>query len=117
MKRGSIYADRNRRFCIVMCDDLDGIHVVTMGGNGPRIHEVLAAVSREAGFALHAADDLSAAVAQARVALPAGGVILLSPGAPSFGAYKDYVARGRHFAELAGFDPGAISGIAGMGIA
>ena len=91
--------------------------IVTMGGNGPRIHEVLAAVSREAGFALHAADDLSAAVAQARVALPAGGVILLSPGAPSFGAYKDYVARGRHFAELAGFDPGAISGIAGMGIA
>ena len=50
-------------------------------------------------------------------ALPGGGVVLLSPGAPSFGAYKDYVARGRHFAELAGFDPEAISGIAGMGIA
>ena len=30
---------------------------------------------------------------------------------------KDYVARGRHFAELAGFDPEGISGIAGMGIA
>ena len=55
--------------------------------------------------------------AQARAALPAGGVLLLSPGAPSFGMYKDYVARGRHFAELAGFDPDAISGIAGMGIA
>ena len=49
--------------------------------------------------------------------VPEGGVVLLSPGAPSFGAYKDYVARGRHFAELAGFDPEAISGIAGMGIA
>ena len=38
-------------------------------------------------------------------------------GAPSFGMYRDYVARGRHFAELAGFDPEAISGIPGMGIA
>ena len=54
---------------------------------------------------------------KARAALPAGGVVLLSPGAPSFGAYKDYVARGRHFAQLAGFDPDAISSIGGMGIA
>ena len=45
-----------------------------------------------------------------------GGVVLLSPGAPSFGAYKDYVARGRHFAELAGFDPDSISAIPGIGI-
>lgn len=52
-----------------------------------------------------------------RAALPAGGVVLLSPGAPSFGAYPNYVARGRHFAQLAGFDPDAISGIRGMGIA
>ncbi|PSD25812.1 UDP-N-acetylmuramoyl-L-alanine--D-glutamate ligase, partial [Stenotrophomonas maltophilia] len=46
-----------------------------------------------------------------------GGVVLLSPGAPSFGAYRDYVARGRHFAELAGFDPDSISAIPGLGIA
>ena len=45
------------------------------------------------------------------------GVVLLSPGAPSFGAYKDYVARGRHFAALAGFDPDTISAIPGLGIA
>jgi len=63
------------------------------------------------------ASDLAEAMGQARAALPAGGVVLLSPGAPSFGMYRDYVARGRHFAELAGFDPVAISGIAGMGIA
>ena len=91
--------------------------IVTMGANGPRIHDRLGAVSREAGFDLLAADDLPGAMAQARAALPDGGVILLSPGAPSFGAYRDYVARGRHFAQLAGFDPDAISGIAGMGIA
>ncbi|HHW4675557.1 MAG TPA: UDP-N-acetylmuramoyl-L-alanine--D-glutamate ligase, partial [Xylella fastidiosa subsp. pauca] len=46
-----------------------------------------------------------------------GGVLLLSPGAPSFGAYQDYVARGRHFAILAGFDPEVISSISGLGIA
>ena len=88
-----------------------------MGANGPRIHALLAPVAGVAGFALHAAGDLAEAVARARGALPEGGVVLLSPGAPSFGAYADYVARGRDFARLAGFDPDAISGIAGMGIA
>ncbi len=91
--------------------------IVTMGQNGPRIHALLAPVAAASGFALQAADDLADAMAKARAALPAGGAVLLSPGAPSFGAYQDYVARGRHFAELAGFDPAAISGIAGMGIA
>ncbi len=42
---------------------------------------------------------------------------LLSPGAPSFPRYVDYVERGRHFATLAGFDANAISAIAGLGIA
>lgn len=96
--------------------------VVTMGHgtasqNGPRIHDLLAPLAATAGFALHAAGDLAGALAQARAALPQGGVVLLSPGAPSFGLYRDYVARGRHFAQLAGFDPEAISGIAGMGVA
>ncbi|ALN59074.1 UDP-N-acetylmuramoylalanine--D-glutamate ligase [Lysobacter enzymogenes] len=92
--------------------------IVTMGENGPRIHALIAAVAGEGGFALSAARDLAEAMAQARAALGAqGGVVLLSPGAPSFGPYRDYVARGRHFAELAGFDPDAISAIAGIGIA
>jgi UDP-N-acetylmuramoylalanine--D-glutamate ligase len=91
--------------------------IITMGQNGPRIHALLEPVAATSGFVLHAAGDLADAVAQARAALPEGGVVLLSPGAPSFGAYRDYVARGRHFTELAGFDPDAISGIAGMGVA
>ena len=57
------------------------------------------------------------ATRQQRDALAGEGVVLLSPGAPSFGAYKDYVARGRHFATLAGFDPDTISAIPGLGIA
>lgn len=92
--------------------------IVTMGENGPRIHRLLEAVAGEGGFALSVARDLADAMQQARDALGAqGGVVLLSPGAPSFGPYRDYVARGRHFAELAGFDPDTISAIAGIGIA
>jgi len=93
--------------------------IITMGQNGPRIHAALQA----AGIAspvLFAADGLEDAMQAAHGALErsagARKVMLLSPGAPSFGAYRDYVARGRHFAELAGFDPDSISTIAGLGI-
>ena len=93
--------------------------VVTMGANGPKIHALLAPVAAEAGFGLAAADDLPAAVHVARRLLGevSGGVILLSPGAPSFGAYRDYTERGRHFATLGGFDPDTITAIPGLGIA
>ena len=96
--------------------------VVTLGHgvpmqNGARIHALLAPLAEACGFALHAAGDLAEAVAVARAALGGEGVVLLSPGAPSFGMYRDYVARGRHFAQLAGFDPEAISAIPGLGIA
>ena len=90
--------------------------IVTMGANGPRIHALLQPLADAGVFELVAATDLADAVEQARERLPAG-VILLSPGAPSFGQYRDYVARGRHFAELAGFDPDLISAIPGIGIA
>jgi UDP-N-acetylmuramoylalanine--D-glutamate ligase len=91
--------------------------IVTMGQNGPRIHALLTRVASQAGFALMRADDLDDAVAKARVAAAGDGVVLLSPGAPSFGPYRDYTERGRHFAQLAGFDPAAIGGIPGLGIA
>ena len=94
------------------------VAVVTLGGNGPRIHALLEPLARRAGFALEAAVDLPDAVARARRLLgTAGGIVLLSPGAPSFGAYRDYTERGRHFAALAGFDPDSISTIPGLGIA
>ena len=81
-------------------------------------HKWLIGAAIALGFALSAARDLADAMAQAGAALGAqGGVVLLSPGAPSYGPYRDYVARGRHFAELAGFDPDRISAIAGIGIA
>jgi UDP-N-acetylmuramoylalanine--D-glutamate ligase len=90
--------------------------IVTMGQNGPRIFDLLKPVAEQASFHLSAADDLADAMRQAQALLSGEGVVLLSPGAPSFGAYKDYVARGRHFAELAGFDPESISAIPGLGV-
>lgn len=91
--------------------------VVTMGANGPRIHALLEPLARAGALRLAAARDMAQALAQARELLQGEGVVLLSPGAPSFGQYADYVARGRDFAALAGFDPERISAIAGLGIA
>ncbi len=104
-------------FVAHMSHDVPPVEIVTMGANGPRINALLQPLAAQGRFGLHAATDLPHAVELARAALGAqGGVVLLSPGAPSFGAYRNYVARGRHFAELAGFDPDAITAIPGLGI-
>lgn len=47
------------------------------------------------------------AVLRADHVTPTGGVILLSPGAPSFGRFHDYRERGMHFRSLLGFGPAA----------
>lgn len=88
--------------------------VIAMGQNGARIAESLAGLPRPR--VLRAA-TLDEAMPLAREITPAGGVVLLSPGAPSFGEFRDYVERGRRYAELAGFDPDAIASIEGLGIA
>jgi UDP-N-acetylmuramoylalanine--D-glutamate ligase len=63
---------------------------------------------REAGVrpekGLHEAKDLAAAVELAKNLTPAGGLVLLSPGAPSFPRYKDFRERGRRFTMLSGFE-------------
>jgi UDP-N-acetylmuramoylalanine--D-glutamate ligase len=85
-----------------------------MGANGPRIHDALKTLP-DAAPRRAAAVTLAEAVTQARALTPAGGVILLSPGAPSFGEFRDYIERGRRFAALAGFDPERSSSIEGLG--
>jgi UDP-N-acetylmuramoylalanine-D-glutamate ligase len=86
-----------------------------MGSNGGRI----AAALRESGVScpLALVDKLADAVVEAKAVTPPGGVILLSPGAPSFDQFKDYAERGRQFCTLAGFDPAGIGSIDGLGIA
>ena len=91
----------------------DGLAIVAQGANGPRI---AGALREGAGMDVVGAATLDDAVALARSLAPAGGAVLLSPGAPSFDQFHDYAERGRRFAELAGFDPQAICGIEGLGV-
>jgi UDP-N-acetylmuramoyl-L-alanine---L-glutamate ligase len=75
--------------------------VVTMPDNGPRIGQ---AVRDTAGTQVEVRDasSLGAAVEAAFEWTPAGGVVLLSPAAPSFGRFGDYRERSAAFAEAAG---------------
>lgn len=95
--------------------DRGDLRIVAQGANGPRIAAALRAA--RASVPLGEADDFDDAVAMARQVTPQGGVVLLSPGAPSFDEFANYAERGRRFAELAGFDGAAIAGIEGLGIA
>jgi UDP-N-acetylmuramoyl-L-alanine---L-glutamate ligase len=45
-------------------------------------------------------EDLTAAVHWAHAHTPAGGAVLLSPAAPSFGAFRDFIDRAEAFAAL-----------------
>ena len=78
--------------------------MVALPDNGPHVMEQL----RAGGFAppagLHIAEDLDEAVELARSMLPSGGTVLLSPGAPSFGRFTDYRARGHAFARASALD-------------
>ena len=75
--------------------------VVTMPDNGPRIgHAVREAT--DGRVEVRDAPDLDAAVDMAFAWAPVGGVVLLSPAAPSFGRYGDYKERSAAFASAAG---------------
>jgi len=89
--------------------------LIAMGEQGVRILAALGSLPEGKPRREHAS-GLEQAVERARAITPEGGVVLLSPGAPSFGAFRDYIERGRRFAALAGFDPDAIARIEGLGI-
>jgi UDP-N-acetylmuramoyl-L-alanine---L-glutamate ligase len=91
------------------------LRIVAQGANGPRIAAALRSSKSE--IPLGDVDKLDDAIEMARTVTPESGVVLLSPGAPSFDQFHDYAERGRHFAEVAGFDAKAMTGIDGLGIA
>ena len=76
------------------------ILVVTLPDNGPRIGRAIRDVVGPGVDVVDAA-DLDEGVATASRWAREGGVVLLSPAAPSFGRYADYRARARAFADAA----------------
>ncbi len=79
--------------------------VICLGDAGRRIYDQMreALISRgDFDSPLHLAFSMEDAVSHARRMTPPGGVVLLSPAAPSYGQYRDYIERGRDFAAKAG---------------
>ncbi|GIF21419.1 UDP-N-acetylmuramoylalanine--D-glutamate ligase [Actinoplanes tereljensis] len=69
--------------------------VIGIPDSGPRILEALAGL---AGVRTENAEDLPSAVRLARKLTPSGGVVLLSPAAPSYGRYRNFEHRSEAFA-------------------
>jgi UDP-N-acetylmuramoylalanine--D-glutamate ligase len=79
--------------------------MICLGDSGERIFaEAQAALSerRTAACAVYRAQSMEDAVLCALRVTPAGGAVLLSPAAPSYGSYRDYIERGRDFAAKVG---------------
>ncbi|MGV9810200.1 UDP-N-acetylmuramoyl-L-alanine--D-glutamate ligase [Micromonospora chersina] len=72
------------------------ITVIGIPDSGPRIVEALAGLP---AVRTELAEDLVAAVGLARKLTPAGGVVLLSPAAPSYGRFRNFEHRSEVFAQ------------------
>jgi UDP-N-acetylmuramoyl-L-alanine---L-glutamate ligase len=84
--------------------------VICLGASGERIHAGLRAAAEkrpETFLTTYRAQSMEEAVAYAKQVTPAGGVVLLSPAAPSYGYYRDFAERGRDFAAKIGWAAGA----------
>jgi UDP-N-acetylmuramoylalanine--D-glutamate ligase len=70
----------------------------------PPLGRRIASAARDSGFGIasriHEFADLEQAVAWADEVTPPGGAVLLSPAAPSFGAFRDFIDRAETFARL-----------------
>jgi UDP-N-acetylmuramoyl-L-alanine---L-glutamate ligase len=79
--------------------------VVGVPQSGQRIGALIAAACKAAGNAnatVVQVDDFDQAVPALLAVVPEGGVLLLSPAAPSFGRFADYRERGMRFRSLLG---------------
>ena len=79
--------------------------IICLGGSGRRIYDQTQSASKQQGnlrCSIHLAQSMEDAVSYATRITPPGGVVLLSPAAPSYGYYRDYIERGCDFAAKAG---------------
>jgi UDP-N-acetylmuramoylalanine--D-glutamate ligase len=72
--------------------------LITMGNAGARLSDEVRQRSHD--LIQHAASSMSEAVQLARASLDAGGVILLSPAAPSFDRYHNWEERSEDFTHV-----------------
>jgi UDP-N-acetylmuramoylalanine--D-glutamate ligase len=87
--------------------------IICLGDSGRRICSLARAASsrrRDTACTIYQAASMEDAVLFARRATPPGGVVLLSPAAPSYGYYRDYIERGRDFAAKVGLRASSESG-------
>lgn len=84
--------DRQQDFS-ALAARLQGQRVITVYETGPRLHGAIAGSVQ--------ADNLEHAVRMARNMTPEDGLILLSPAAPSYDAFRDFEERGEIFKALA----------------
>jgi UDP-N-acetylmuramoyl-L-alanine---L-glutamate ligase len=70
--------------------------VIGIPDSGPRI---VAALQGLPGVRTECTEDLAAAVRRARAVTPSGGVVLLSPAAPSYGRFRNFEHRSEAFVE------------------
>jgi UDP-N-acetylmuramoyl-L-alanine---L-glutamate ligase len=76
--------------------------IICLSASGSRVFAALRAVAgSEPEIAL--VRSMEEAIAVAKRTTPPGGVVLLSPAAPSYGSYRDFAERGCDFASKAGF--------------
>jgi UDP-N-acetylmuramoyl-L-alanine---L-glutamate ligase len=83
--------------------------IICLGDSGRRIYDQTRIALDKRGSLtcpMHLAQSMEDAVSYATQVTPPGGVVLLSPAAPSYGYYRDYIERGRDFAAKAGLEAG-----------
>ena len=90
---------------IKMICDIPIHSVITMYETGPRIAELVQNKKPNSNHQpiLNESDSLEEAIIAAKNITPQGGIILLSPAAPSYDAFSNYQERGTSFKQLAGF--------------
>ena len=97
--------ERDQHFdalCKRISSSTEAIRVVALPATGERIIQQIGGGAMGFGHvSLLKADDLQMAVEIAAEVTPTGGVVLLSPAAPSFGQFRDFEERGDRFTQLA----------------